>query len=1334
MKCRLYFFILILYLFPIAVSAQYFRSLGLSDGLTQPSVMAIYQDILGRMWFGTREGINMYDGDHISSFRGWYKTYARKDSLWLGNNAECINGDANGNIYILLDKEIIKYDIRKGSFSKFDEKPAVYYLTAYEGDIYYVKYDTLYSISGETGKKEVITPFNNKGNIRSLSTSSGKFYIGFNNDLEIIDKKTLEIEHIAIDGRVNEAFLDSRGLLWIATYDNGIFQMGEDKVLHHVPYSMDGTGISSTQIRKFIEDEDHNIWIGTFDGLFKYNWKDKTYEFVQISRSLGGLTHSSVFGMWRDRQNTIWIGSYYGGVNYFSPNKTNFLHFNFPNENIPGLNYSYIGDIVADKHEHTWLAVDGGGIICIDKKWNVVKRLVAGPNSLPHNNVKSIAYDKEHDQLFIGTHLGGLCKYDISTGRFTYYLNDYKAGKEAPSDIIMKIIVWGGNAYVFATNGGFMINTSNNKVTKLFNSINHDYRFCINRDGHLYISYNNRFKVCDLATGKELKTVQFSPCGEVAVNSILATDKGVYIATLGCGLFYYDNATREISNYTAEKNQILSNYCYKLALTSDLQKLLITSNKGISNFGLTSHLVYNISLSKNFPNSNTISESGIMTTPDSLIYIGDTRGLTMFHENEFYRVDEQEDKINFFFTNLLVDNNYVIPNDETHILTNSLAFTDKIELSHKINNFTLQFAQSDYGQHLSEHWYEYRLENFDEDWTSTNHSEVHYTNLSPGKYKFEVRALNDRLEPLQTISLKVIIKEPWYSTWWAWIIYLVAVSAIAIYIIINRTRERRLTLSLEREHYEKEQNEKLNQEKLVFFTNVSHEFRTPLTLIISHVDLLLQKSSLSTTIYNQILKVKQNAMKMNYLISELLKFRKLDQNHETLQISQHDLSAFMKEIYLNFRDLGEQRKLNYSFVFRNEDAPCLCWFDSKLLEIAFYNLISNSFKYTKEGSISIQGRYDDDNAIIEVEDTGIGMKEEDVEHIFDRFYKVEQKDKDALNGFGIGLALTKSIIEKHHGTIDVQSSWGAGSKFIVTLPRKKDVFMYDKDVHITDNEESEPAIIEKILPLMDDRMQKKEEEKELHSKNYRILLVEDNDELLQILFDIFSPYYNVETATNGQEGIYKVKNSDVDLIISDVMMPVMSGMEMCLQLKSNIDYCHIPIILLTALNSVDKNIEGLNRGADAYVTKPFNAKLLMARVNNLIRNRLLIQQQLKKKSVDEIDLTSINPLDQQFLKNVSDCIQKHLDDPEFSIPVMCSEIGVGRSVLFAKFKSLTGMTPNSYILNYRLKEAALMFKKYPDMPVSEVSDRCGFNSALYFGQCFKKQYNCTPQQYKKGEN
>ena len=543
-----------------------------------------------------------------------------------------------------------------------------------------------------------------------------------------------------------------------------------------------------------------------------------------------------------------------------------------------------------------------------------------------------------------------------------------------------------------------------------------------------------------------------------------------------------------------------------------------------------------------------------------------------------------------------------------------------------------------------------------------------------------------------------------------------------------------MALSLQKEKMEKEHIEELNQAKLRFFTNVSHEFRTPLTLIISQIELMLQHEAITPSFQNSISKIKRHAQQMKLLITELLDFRKFDQNYIQLKLSEQSLNNFLKEIFLSFSAYAAQKQINYTFVPLEEDV--LIWIDDWQMRKVFFNLLSNAFKHTPDkGSICLSASSEPDQVTITVKDSGNGINREDLELIFNRFYQADNQNKGANAGTGIGLALTKSIVQMHHGTINVESELNQGSSFTVKLLLGRKCFENDLEVTFTKKSElatvqehslPDKEFIEKIDSLVADYPKGDNERK------HKVLIVEDNAELLHTLEEIFSPLYQVITAQNGEEGLQLISEELPDIIVSDVMMPVMSGTEMCKKIKNNLNLCHIPVVLLTALDTVEQNIEGLSRGADDYITKPFNAKILLVRCNNLIRNRLLIQNRFAKDTVAEVDLLATNPVDKNFLDKVTKIVDQYLDNEDLDIAVLCRELGVGRTLLHTKFKALTGMTPNEFILNYKLKKAALMLKNEPHLQIGEISDRLGFGSPRYFTRCFKHQFNTTPVEYRKG--
>ena len=718
-----------------------------------------------------------------------------------------------------------------------------------------------------------------------------------------------------------------------------------------------------------------------------------------------------------------------------------------------------------------------------------------------------------------------------------------------------------------------------------------------------------------------------------------------------------------------------------------------------------------------------------MVCQNGEIFVGGIDGVTTFFEQDLFRPAKD---YQLYFSDLYINNEAVQPNGRTHILSDALPYIHEIDLRHNQNNLIVTFNSNNYINTLKETAYEYMLEGFDDKWISNNDNSIQYTNLSPGKYTLIVREkqYDPKVEP-QTIRMGIVIHSPFYATPLFYLLYVLVGGGLIYGFFRFKQSQLLLRTSLEFERKEKDRIEELNQAKLQFFSNISHEFRTPLTLIISQIELLLQSSSLAPSTYNKLLKIYRNTHNMRTLISELLDFRKLEQGHVKLNVYEQNIIPFLKEIYLSFYEYASGRSVTYSFTTQEESI--LCWFDPKQMQKVFYNLLSNAFKYSKPGAAIEMVVEDNEQAIIiKIIDNGIGIGKEDIDKIFDRFYQAGSNASGLTQpSTGIGLSLTKSIVELHHGKIQVESTPGYGSIFIVHLPKGRAHFKEDECKFVEPENEGMrneilPETIIKELP---------EETSELSlietGATYTVLLVDDNEELLQILNSLFSPAYHVLLASNGKEGLEKARSERPDIIVSDIMMPEMSGTEMCLKIKNDFDICHIPVILLTALGSAEQSIEGLQRGADDYISKPFNARVLLARCNNLVRNRIILQKKFNEQRDFDTQSLANNPIDQKFMDAVNKIIEENMDNMEFDMNTLAKELGLSRSSLYAKFKALTGMTPNDFVLSCKLKRAATLLITRPDLQIAEISDLLGFGSPRYFTRCFKAQFDTTPAEYKK---
>lgn len=1308
-------FLFILCLFfcsSVSAGKHSFHHIGMEDGLSQPSVMQISQDGLGRMWFGTKEGVNIYDGIRMTTFKG-YVTTTNNNRMWFGNSIDCLKADKKGNMYIICDFNLFFFDLETNSIKQITTDNNTTAIEIVNDSVIYAKKDSIYWLNADQGHSTGLMK-HDKGMVNILLADGKQVYMGTDKGLYVVDwYHSFTCTPILEQEDVYSLLKTSSKGLWIATRMNGLY-IYHNGDTHKVPLGSKGNGVIDKQVRQMVEDDNRTIWIGTFSGLQSFDCNTEKFTKIDIPRYAGGLNHLSIFSLFKDNQGTVWVGSYYGGVNYFNPKIKSYFNYVYQTSTNADSYFSYIRSMVQDKYGRLWIGTDGGGVSCVNRQWQTIKHFsVNSKNPISHNNIKALCYDEVHDKIYVGMHLGGLNSIDVKTGS----VKKYQMGNHLyPSDVIFDLRKWGNYLVISSRKGVFTLDISTDEFKKLPLPSGYYVHFDVDENGMFYGIVYQHLIIYSLQNPKIFEKINLNPYGLNTAVSHLKINKGnVYLTTLGGGLLCWSTREHKLVSQTTENSNIFSDYCYGLDFIHP-GKAILTSDQGIMLYDETTGLFTNLELKDR--RFRFINGCGLYVS-DNEIYAGTTQGITCLQEADFYKEDIQETSL--YFSSILINNKLLSVNDETGILQRSLPFTNRIDLKHNQNHIIIQLASSDYLNSQIDAEYEYQLSGESEEWIRMRTPQIQYTNLSPGTYTLRIKEAG---ETAAKKSLIIHIAAPWYGTRIAWSIYLLVLGLGTFLFIRNRRIKLALKISLEREIYEKKKNDETNHAKLVFFTNISHEFRTPITLISSYIDQLTQDTKDYSSIHKTVLKLRKNTLKLNSLVTELLDFRKFSQDEFMLHLSENDFYKFILNIYSSFEDYAGAKQISYQFTANKDDI--IGWFDAVQLEKVFYNILSNAFKYTHHhGNIQVEVKQLDQEIVVSVSDSGIGIGKEDFTRIFDRFYQSDNA-LTITGSTGIGLSLSKEIIEKHHGRIEVFSEKGKGSTFIITIPYHRNV--YEQDPHIAfmaENENDFPVIVDEVKNI------NVKSDLETDQECCSILLVEDNEELLQVLKELFEKHFKVLTATNGKEALESVRSKMPDLVVSDVMMPIMSGTELCVAIKNNIDYCHIPVILLTALDGVQQNMEGFNRGADAYISKPFHADLLLARVKNLIRNRKLIHYQFYKKPIEEIDLTCVREMDQELLQKTGRIIEAHMDDISFDIPQLCQELGISRSLLYTKFKSLTGMTPNNFIMNTRLKHAATLLLQDKTLSISEVCDRCGFNAPAYFSKCFKLQYNITPLDYRK---
>lgn len=1312
----------------------YFSKIGIEQGLSQLSVNSIYQDELGAMWFATREGLNHYNGNGMEVLRP-----IPNDTNSLGENLILrVCGDKNGHVYILTQNGINEFTLSTSGMKSIQRKGANA-ITYGIQNLWIAEGNKLYAYK-DGAKKLYCTVQQSRSQIEKiLQTADQRIIVGtLSSGVFVIDQNR-KIRSLLTDcSQVSNLFEDSKKNIWISTWEKGLFKV--DRSGNTINYTHDPqkteSSISSNFVRVVCEDNNGSLWIGTKKGLdCLVSGSNQFKHYNSEGQNSRQLSNESVWALIKDNQGTVWVGTYFGGINYFNPDINFYTQHNLQDGVFRNKPFPIISSIVEDEKENLYLCSEGNGLIYYNTK-NHSYKIFSTTDGLTSENIKAAYYDRQNNQLWLATHLGGVCMLNTKTEIFTAF-NKIKP-EWSQTDILSSIIPF-EKYLIVGTHGGLFLFDRETKKYSLFSEklhklVNYIQDVKVDKSGHVWVASVNGVYKYSLKS-KKIETFNFnvedsSSLSNNNASKIMVDSKGrVWIGTSGGGLNLYLPKTNSFRRYN-QKNVGLINDFVSSILESRFGYLIISTTKGFSMLDVENNKIHNYSAENGLP-LNSLYSGGQCLTHSGELYLTGMNGMVSFKEEN---LSIPHRLFNLNLVNLWINNKLVVPNDETNILENSLAYTKLIQLNHKQTMITIEFASNNYIP-ANQPVYQYRLEGFSDVWTELPQgiSKLNFMNLGPGKYKLVVQAISPADRQLITSTeLNIKVFPPFYLAWYAYLFYVLLIAfAVWRYIVFSRSRLL-LETSLTYEKKEKEHLEEVNQSKLRFFTNISHEFRTPLTLIAGQVDMLLQTHNIQPSVYNRILSVKRNMLNMQNLINELLEFRKSEQGHLQLKVGKHDFVKFLYEIYLSFAEYANYRQIKFNFECKEPEISL--WFDALQMQKVFYNLISNSFKYTpKDGSINLQVEQSEYEVSVSILDSGVGISAEAIEKIFDRFYQAENglQISNMVPGTGIGLALTKNILDIHTANISVESQPQVGSRFTVTL-KKGSAHFNEED--IVEVEDVDTSCLQQINEIDDEFMQevisKQRENSELQ---YSMLIVEDNDELREMLKNVFEPIYKIYTAVDGEEGLALTIEHQPNIVLSDVMMPRMSGSEMCSKIKNNFTVCHIPVVLLTAQTAVEYNIEGLRLGADDYITKPFNIKTLITRCNNLVNGRKMLQERFSKQTDFSPRLIATNNLDREFLEKAQIVIEKYIDNSEFDVPLFASEMAMGRTKLFSKIKGITGQTPNDFILTVKLKKAATMLTNNPEYNISDITYMLGFSSPKYFAKCFKEQFGVSPSAFRKSE-
>lgn len=1276
-----------------------FRTIDVSNGLAENTVRSISQDEHGFMWIATQNGLCRYDGMQFYTFRhdssdtasikenNIYSIFTEKDGIWIGTIEDleyytfkdnkfsrCSIITKNGGS-IPFNRNIKSIISAEGKIYVLDRRGQLY--KQYKGTTFrQIKTHGLYIYSLCIYSKGQILLHSDKG-LYSLDCRTGQIME------ELHEEATKAGETIYYSKNMNTIYIG-----YEIGSPSSAYRIENGKIKRSDAYA-------PASLYSAIDYDDGIVFGTNGNGII---YQSRSGQITQYTYSNSTICADAIMTLFADSDKNLWIGSYRYGISLHSGHTNMFRSLTATKGQITGR----IVTAIASDSSCTYIGLDGEGLNIIDRHNGRIESLNTSNSDILGDNVLSIINDGEY--LWLSIYNKGLCRYSKKDKRF----------KNFPID-------------------------SSNQIWDITDD----------SEGNIWLS-GRYIYVFNKQSGKYR---QLDTIGNKWSSNIIFHENSIWISTTEDGLYCLDRRTRNIkAHYTenSQTNSIPSNHIGYIHIDSKGQLWLSPYNLGLYRFDIKTGKSEHIGKSSGFTASNA---TAIVETPSGDLWIGSDNGIYHYNRksDSFIRFGKEDnlpstminhdacicydDTISFGTTNGLIyfnshDIKYrtkpyqvsftdvTILNNGRHINTNNLDAENGIKLAYNHNFITINFSVPEYSSPGKLN-FACKMEGFDNTWRSIGEDRhVTYTNMPHGKYTFRIRILGADGQWKESSSvMHITITPPWWLSPWAICLWCILFIAI-LYVTYKVYRYQALMkIRARKEEMEMDMLKRDHEMKLRFYTNISHEFRTPLTLIITPLEVLLKEEK-DKVLSQKLSQIYRNAKNLLTLVNQLLDFRKLEMHGEKLNLSYGDISEFMENTVQAFipnaqngsKELSVDIRAKHLYTSFDRDKIC------KILN----NLLSNALKFTKEGdsitaSLEKTVFKEQDCMLIKVSDTGVGIPQEKIKNIFDRFYQVN--DNSSYNtGSGIGLHIVKEYVSLHKGHIEVASENGKGTTFSIYIPIIK------ADSH--------------NMPAKENTVENKPETGEISVSESqetgmkKILVVEDNQEFRSFMTEQLSKDFNVIQASDGEEGEASAIQNLPDIIITDIMMPKVDGVEMCKRLKNNIQTSHIPVIILTARTSDEFMLSGYEAGADAYLSKPFKFDILLAKIRNLIKR----QEERRAKFSHTIEISTgdlaTTPIDEKLLKDTIKAIEANISNTEYSIDDLCTEIGLGRTNLYKKLLSITGMTPANFIRSIRLKKAAAMLKT-TDMNISEIADHVGFGNIKYFNKHFKDEFGMTPTQFKK---
>ena len=1355
-----------------------FNHLTTNNGLSNNYVSDIFQDKYGFLWFATDDGLNRFDGYEFKIYRN---NPDDKNSI-SDNTILSFSNDANGNLWIGTKNGFVnRYDPGLDKFTRWEIKSTI----TNENPITVLQVDKnnfvwigtyrsgLYRLNPESGKidhwllnsndpsslssnfissivedeqgnfwigtfyglnKINLTKsatkferfYSEKNNSKSLTNNliwgitqsasdKNKLYIGTADGITILLADQAEFEGLGISnpdnlhfgtgaGVVLEEIINDEQILWTNSYAGLLrYNAAQKKLIRYLPDKLNPTSIASYQINKIYRDHSGVLWMATSKGLSFFTQKNNkfnnSFHAKHFDFESDKLNFQNTTAVLKAGEGLLFIGTdnglYYSG---YSNGRNKLLKH-------PQLSKENIWSLAQEKSENIWIGTYGQGLFRLNLKNNkvttrdILKNIIISPS---RNFIKSLLVDNNNN-LWLGTWGVGLARYNLSNKELRHYHHESNNNKSISHDDVWVIYQDSKSRIWIGTSGGGL-NLFDQSNGGIFYRLNSDSE---NQQG---LNSNSIYSIC-----------------ESLINSNSNDETTLWVGT-GSGLnkIVIDNLAfknspvpkiKKAIHYTIQNG--LADNSIKSIVEDGNGNLWLGTSSGISLYDVNKNIFINFT-SADGVIGNDFNYSAALKYDNDLIVLGSTTGLNYFEPEA---IEQSSYKPAVMITDFLIFNKSIKPSSNS-VLAKTIFSTDVITLSHTQNVFSFQFAAPDYNNPGSI-TYSYMMDGFDKDWIQSGSRRfITYTNLNPGSYTFKVKSTNsDGIWSDKVTSIKVIITPPWWQTIWAIILYFL-IFVLGIWTIVRfQSNRARLQHELKMREFESYHLREVEQMKSRFFANISHEFRTPLMLIKGPLEELL-RGRIKDNLKDYYTMLLRNTEKLQQLIDQLLELSQLESESIPLRTDCYDLVNLVKLFSNSFLPLAEQKNIKFSFNSNVESAFTML--DKDKFEKIINNLLSNAFKFTDVGgivSVDISETKNTDRgfAEISISDSGIGISDKNQSKIFDRFFQVDDSTKRNFGGSGIGLALVKELTTLHGWDISVNSKEGEGTEFLIKIPlsaddeNKKHILIQNvnaKDIEI-ENTKAQTGISRDISS---------EKTKSL------ILFVEDSGEVRNYVHGLLKENYNVLQAENGAAGLEMAFNNMPDLIISDIMMPIMDGFELCKKVKTDWKTSHIPVILLTAKATHQSRLEGLETGADDYLTKPFDFEELSIRIKNLIQQRKQLREKFSKEINANAESITTNSFDKDFVEKIIKIIETNLQNENFTSEHLAQELFVSRSQLNRKLNAIAGQGPGEFIRIYKLKRAAQMILENK-LSITQIALEVGFSSPAQFTRAFQRHFNCLPSEF-----